>query len=90
MTVWPLQSQFGVVEIDSNSTIFSFEEKPVLDKWINIGYFYFKEEIITLIKEYDKFELLLLCTIIYFFDILSFGTENGVAFQKSGNLRYSL
>ena len=60
MTVWPLQSQFGVVEIDSNSTIFSFEEKPVLDKWINIGYFYFKEEIITLIKEYDKFELLLL------------------------------
>jgi len=60
MTVWPLQSQFGVVEIDSNNTIFSFKEKPVLDKWINIGYFYFKEEIITLIKEYDKFELFLL------------------------------
>ena len=60
MTVWPLQSQFGVVEIDSNNTIFSFKEKPALDKWINIGYFYFKEEIITLIKEYDKFELFLL------------------------------
>ena len=40
MTVWSLKSSYGLVEIDENETIESFAEKPTLDKWINIGYFY--------------------------------------------------
>jgi glucose-1-phosphate cytidylyltransferase len=39
MTTYPLQTQFGVVEIDSKSMVTNFVEKPVLDKWINIGYY---------------------------------------------------
>ena len=42
VTVWPLRSQFGVLELDSSGTVTSFLEKPILDKWINIGYFYFE------------------------------------------------
>jgi len=39
MAVYPLVSQFGVVEIDKKGTVQGFKEKPKLDKWINIGYF---------------------------------------------------
>ena len=40
MTVWPLKISYGLVEISGNETVESFTEKPTLDKWINIGYFY--------------------------------------------------
>ena len=40
MTVWPLKLAYGVVEIAEDGTVESFAEKPILDKWINIGYFY--------------------------------------------------
>jgi len=55
MAVWPLQSQFGLVEIDSNGKVLSFVEKPILDKWINIGYFYINHEVLELTYEYNKF-----------------------------------
>ena len=55
MAVWPLQSQFGLVEIDSNGKVLSFVEKPILNKWINIGYFYFNHEMLELTYEYKKF-----------------------------------
>ncbi len=42
----PLPSPYGVVEIDENSYIRAFREKPVLkDYWINAGIYYFKPEI---------------------------------------------
>ena len=40
MTVVPLKMSYGLVEIGSDGTVESFAEKPTLDKWINIGYFY--------------------------------------------------
>lgn len=40
ITTYPLQSQFGILESDRSGRVISFEEKPVMDKWINIGYFY--------------------------------------------------
>ncbi|MFC2117183.1 NDP-sugar synthase [Bacteroidota bacterium] len=46
MTVWPLQSQFGVVDIAEDGKVLNFHEKPILDKWINIGYFCFRKEMI--------------------------------------------
>ena len=46
ITVWPLKSQFGLVEIDSENTVTSFMEKPVLNKWINIGNFYFEHKLL--------------------------------------------
>lgn len=56
MTVWPLRSQFGLVELDINGKVVSFKEKPVLDKWINIGYFYFKYEAFSLMSGFNRFE----------------------------------
>lgn len=51
VTSYPLQSQFGVLETDETGKIISFVEKPVLDKWINIGYFYFNKESIKHIEK---------------------------------------
>jgi glucose-1-phosphate cytidylyltransferase len=55
ITVFPLQSQFGVLDIEDNNRVVSFVEKPVLDKWINIGYYYFSHRIIGQIVKYDNF-----------------------------------
>ena len=59
MSVWPLISQFGVVEIDNKGTVLGFKEKPKLDKWINIGYFYFNKSVFNKIKKSTSFADLL-------------------------------
>ena len=59
MTVWPLKSQFGLVDIDQNGKVLSFQEKPILDKWINIGYFYFNFEMLESINKYQRFDVFL-------------------------------
>jgi glucose-1-phosphate cytidylyltransferase len=56
VTLWPMRSQFGVIETDSNDKVISYEEKPILDKWINIGYFYFKKKGLDLLKNIDTYE----------------------------------
>ena len=66
MTAWPLVSPFGLVEITPEGKVISFKEKPILDKWINIGYFYFKQNSFDLLNEFDRFE-----------DYLQFIAENG-------------
>jgi len=55
VTCYPLQSQFGVLEISDNGEVTSFVEKPVLDKWINIGYFYFSQRIMDKVKKHNNF-----------------------------------
>jgi len=60
MTLWPLRSQFGIIDINSENIIYSYKEKPLLDHWINIGYFYINYRILSNMKKYDKFELFLL------------------------------
>lgn len=51
------RSTFGIVGIDSNNNIVShFEEKPILDHWINGGFFVFNKEIFTYIKDADILE----------------------------------
>ena len=44
------------MEISEDSHVISFQEKPVLGKWINIGYFYFNFEMIQMMNQYDTFE----------------------------------
>ena len=56
MSVWPLETQFGLVEINKNNNVKGFQEKPRLDKWINIGYFCFKKDVFNLLEEYNSFE----------------------------------
>jgi len=59
MSVWPLRSQFGIVDIRKDGEVLGFQEKPILDKWINIGYFYFNYEMIKKINQYDRFDIFL-------------------------------
>lgn len=46
LAVVPLRSPFGVVELDENSKVKGFIEKPeISDKWINAGLYLFTEEV---------------------------------------------
>jgi glucose-1-phosphate cytidylyltransferase len=38
LTVYPLHSQFGIVEVGNDGRVIDIVEKPVLPHWINIGY----------------------------------------------------
>jgi glucose-1-phosphate cytidylyltransferase len=45
ITVAKPNSRFGVVETDANSLVTNFREKPVLEDWVNIGYFIFNQDV---------------------------------------------
>lgn len=49
------KSQFGLMSLNNN-LVCRYQEKPILDYWINIGYFYFSKKIIPIIKKYKTFE----------------------------------
>jgi len=55
ITSYPLQSQFGVLEISEEQKVVSFVEKPILDKWINIGYYYFNHRIVDQVMKHSRF-----------------------------------
>ena len=38
-------SNFGILEIDSHSAVREFKEKPILENWINGGFFVFERDI---------------------------------------------
>lgn len=59
ITVWPLRSQFGLLDVAEDGKVVSFKEKPALDKWINIGYFYFEQEALSWMKGFTHFEAFL-------------------------------
>ena len=42
LAIWRLRSTFGLMNSDIKNKIVSYREKPILDSWINIGYFYFQ------------------------------------------------
>jgi len=44
-------SRFGLVETDPQQLVTSFREKPILDEWVNIGYFIFGPGIFPLLSE---------------------------------------
>ena len=55
VTSYQLRSQFGIFNTNSSGLIESFEEKPLLDAWINIGYFIFNPSIFSYIDKSDTF-----------------------------------
>ena len=55
MTLWPLRTSFGLAELDGEGNVLQFREKPVLDHWINIGYFYYEKEILSWIKDFSTY-----------------------------------
>lgn len=51
------RSTFGIISIDAHSCLVNtFEEKPVLDHWINGGFFVFNKEVFQYLKDNDILE----------------------------------
>ncbi len=54
----PLRSPFGVVELDRDSKVFGFVEKPEIpDKWINAGVYHFTQEVFKYLPEKGNIEV---------------------------------
>lgn len=49
-TVRPF-SRFGLMEVDSTGNVTSFREKPIMDGWVNAGFFIFEPEIFNYLDE---------------------------------------
>ena len=47
---FPIMIPFGVMEVDKNNNVRSFDEKPILQNVMNIGYYYFNK------KDYEMIE----------------------------------
>jgi glucose-1-phosphate cytidylyltransferase len=50
-------SRFGVIEIDENNLVSGFREKPLLDSWINVGFFIFNSTVFQHISENSNLEI---------------------------------
>jgi glucose-1-phosphate cytidylyltransferase len=49
-TVKPL-SRFGIMDVNENGIVQQFREKPVMDGWVNAGFFIFEPEIFEYLNE---------------------------------------
>lgn len=54
--VMKLKINFGLYQLDKQKNIKSFSEKPVLDSFINIGYFCIPRKYFNLIYKFNKYE----------------------------------
>ena len=52
-----MPSRFGTVRTDENGKILSWEEKPVLNEYINCGFFVFKREFLDYLDEDESCDL---------------------------------
>lgn len=55
LTVWPLKTNFGIVEINEKNDITGFKEKPRLEKYINIGYFVLRKELFGYLDDFTNY-----------------------------------
>lgn len=55
MTVWPLATEFGIVEMNKRMEVTGFFEKPQLDKYINIGYFVLNNQLFNALNKHSSF-----------------------------------
>jgi glucose-1-phosphate cytidylyltransferase len=49
-TVKPL-SRFGIMDVNENGIVQQFREKPIMDGWVNAGFFIFEPEIFEYLNE---------------------------------------
>ena len=51
-------SQYGIFKYDkSKKNVLDFIEKPIINQWANIGYFFIKQQGIKYIRKYKKNDL---------------------------------
>jgi glucose-1-phosphate cytidylyltransferase len=46
VTVVKPRSRFGIIEVSDDARVLSFAEKPVMDSWVNMGFFVFEPEVL--------------------------------------------
>ena len=56
----PFKTNFGLFKISKKNVVFNYKEKPILDEYINIGYFIFNKKLFKILNKFKKFESLLL------------------------------
>jgi len=60
LSSYELKSSFGIVNTNKkNNTVLSFEEKPNLGVWFNIGYIIFSKKYFRMLSKFKRFELFL-------------------------------
>lgn len=55
ITLWPFKSSFGLFELDPDGNVINFREKPTLNQSINIGYFYYEQEILSWLRDFSGY-----------------------------------
>jgi len=55
ITSYQLRSQFGILMSNKFGMVKSFKEKPLLNAWLNIGYFYFDSTVLYTINNFKSF-----------------------------------
>lgn len=50
------RSRFGRLQLDLESKVYNFDEKPIMNEWINGGYFLFQKNALEIIKTYEILE----------------------------------
>ena len=55
ITLWPFKSSFGLFELDQEGNVINFREKPTLNQSINIGYFYYEQEVFSWLKGFSTY-----------------------------------
>jgi len=55
-TVWQLKSEFGLFDVSVDGVVQSYEEKPWLNKWINIGYMCLPISDMMMLDKFETFE----------------------------------
>ncbi len=54
----PLRSPYGVVELDGDSKVLGFTEKPTIpDRWINAGVYYFTQDVFPYLPDNGNIEV---------------------------------
>lgn len=56
MTVVRPRSQFGIVRFDDDDAVDGFVEKPLMDQWVNGGFFVMESSMLSLLSENDILE----------------------------------
>jgi len=56
VTIVKPQLQFGLLDIDERGKVTRFTEKPILDRWINGGFFVFRPEFLEMLRDGDVLE----------------------------------
>jgi mannose-1-phosphate guanylyltransferase len=54
----PLRSPYGVVDLDHNSNVLGFVEKPqIMDRWVNAGIYYFRKDVFNYLPDNGNIEV---------------------------------